>query len=191
MAFLADRLKSQSIKVYLVGVRALHISHRFHSRFTHTFKQQQILQGVEHSSPAKEKFPIIFYLLCHLQYLLDPNSADDVFYWAAMTSAHFLLLRVGVFFVPNKPPHDIETLIQDVTLHIMQTGDEYVALHPRKSKTDLQQRGVVLYAGHAPYKVCADCALKKNLRIQHARPSSTPATPYSNFLQDSHLPAEI
>ena len=114
-----------------------------------------------------------------------------MFYWAAMTSAHFLLLRVGVFFVPNKPSHDIETLIQDVTLHIMQTGDEYVALHPRKSKTDQQQRGVVLYAGHAPQKVCADCALKTNLRIQHARPSSTPATPYSNFLQDSHLTAEI
>ena len=108
LAFLADRLKAQSIKVYLAGVRALHISHGFHSRFTHTIKLQQTLRGVEleHSSPAKQELPITFYLLCHLQYLLDPNSEDEVFYWAAMTSGHLQLLRVVGVSVPNKTSYD-------------------------------------------------------------------------------------
>lgn len=176
MVFLADRLKPQSIKVYLVGVGALHINHRFHSRFTHTIKLQQTFR---HSSPAKQKLPITFYLLYHLQYLLDPNSEYDVFHWAAMASAHFQLLRVVGVSVPNKTSYDIETLfrLQDIALHIMQTVDEYVALHLLKSKTDQQQREVVLYAGHALHKVCAVRALKTNIRIQHARPSSTPSDP--------------
>ena len=60
VAFLADRLKPQSIKVYLAGIRALHISHRFHNPLTHTIKLQQTLRGIEHvhSSPPKQKLPI-------------------------------------------------------------------------------------------------------------------------------------
>lgn len=90
-----------------------------------------------------------------------------------MTSAHFLLLRAGEFTVGNKTSYDVETLLrlQDVALRIMQTDDEYVALHLRKSKTDQYRRGVVLYVGHALHKVCAVWALKANLRIQHSRPS--------------------
>ena len=40
VAFLADRLKPQSIKVYLAGVLALHISQGFHNPLTHTNKLQ-------------------------------------------------------------------------------------------------------------------------------------------------------
>lgn len=75
----------------------------------------------EHSCPAKQKLPITFDLLCRLQYLLDPNSHDDVVYLEAMTSAHFLLLRAGEFTVPYITSYDVETLLrlQDVALDIM------------------------------------------------------------------------
>ena len=48
-----------------------------------------------------------------------------------MTTAHFLLLRVGEFTITSKTSYDIETLLrlQDVNLHTTQTGDEYAALH--------------------------------------------------------------
>ena len=133
VAFSADRLKPQSIKVYLAGVRALHISHGFHNPLTHTIKLRQTLRGIEreHSSPAKQKLPITFDLLCRLHYLIDPHSADDAVHWVAMTTAHFLLLRAGEFTVPSTTSYDAETLLrlQDVALHTTQTGDEYVALH--------------------------------------------------------------
>ena len=186
VAFLAERLKPQSIKVYLAGIRALHISHGFHNPLTHTIKLKQTLRGIEreHSSPAKQKLPITFDLLCRLQYLIDPHSI----YWAAMTTAHFLLLRVGEFTIKSKTSYDIETLLrlQDVNLHTTHTGYEYVALHLRKSKTDQQHRGVVLYAGHTAHTVCAVCALKTNLKIKHARPRSTPSD--SLFQLSSGLP---
>ena len=179
VAFLADRLKPQSIKVYLAGIRALHISHRLHNPLTHTIKLQQTLRGIEHvhSSPPKQKLPITFDLLCRLQHFIDPPSKDNIVYWAAVTTAHFLLLSAGEFTVTSKTSYDVKTLLhlQDVNLYTMQTGDEYVALHLRKSKTDQQHRGVVLYVAHAHHTVCAVCALKTNLHLQHARPRSTPS----------------
>ena len=149
VTFLADRLKPQSIKVYLAGVRALHISHGHHNPVPHTVKLQQTLRGIEreHSAPATQKLPITFDLLCRLHYLIDPHSDDDAVYWAAMTTAHLLLLRAGEFTVKSNTSYDVGTLlrVQDVTLHTTPTDDEYIALHLRKSKTDQQRRGVVLY----------------------------------------------
>ena len=191
MAFLADRLKPQSIKVYLVGVRALHISHGHQNPLTHTIKLQQTLRGIEreHSAPVKQKLPITFDLLCRLHYLIDPLSEDDTVYWAAMATAHFLLLRAGEFTVTSNTSYDVGTLlrVQDVTLHTTPTGDEYIALHLRKSKTDQQHRGVVLYVGHAHHIVCAVCALKANLQIHHTRPYSTPSDPLFRLSSGSPL----
>jgi len=190
VAFLADRLKPQSIKVYLASVRALHISHGIHNPLTHTIKLQQTLRGIErvHSSLPKQKLLITFDLLCHLQYFIELHPKDDTVYWAAVTTAHFLLLRAGEFTVTSKTSYDAETLLclQDVSLHTTQTGDEYVALHLRKSKTDQQHRGVVLYVGLAHHTVYAVCTLKTNLHLQHAHPRSTPSSPL--FRLSSGLP---
>ena len=175
MAFLAVRLKPQSIKVYLAVVRALHISHDHHYPLTHTLKLQQTLRGIEreHSAPVKQKLPITFDLLCRLHYLIDPHSEDDIVYWAAMASAYFLLLGAGEFTVQSNTSYDAETLlcVQDATLHNTLTGAEYIALHLRKSKTDQQHCGVVLYVGHAHHNVCAVCPLKANLHLHHTRPN--------------------
>ena len=106
-----------------------------------------------------------------------------------MTTAYFLLLRAGEFTVTSKTSYDVETLLrlQDVNLHTTQNGDDqYIALHLRKSKTDQQHRGVILYVGHAHHNVCAVCALKTNLHLQHARPRSTPSGPL--FRPSSGLP---
>ena len=163
--------------MYLAGVRALHISHGFHTPLIHTIKLQQTLRGNErvHSSPAKQKLPITFDLLCRLHYLIDPHSADDAVYWAAMTTAHFLLLRAGEFTVPSKTSSDAETLLrlQDVTLHTMQTGDEYVALHLRKSKTDQQHRGM---RGTLSWSCSSHCLC--SLRFKDQSPNSTSSSTF-------------
>ena len=190
VASLTDRLKPQSIKVYLAGVRALHISHGHHNPLTHTIKLQQTLRGIEreHSAPAKQKLPITFDLLCRLRYLIDPHSEDDAVYWAAMTTAHFLLLRAGEFTVSSHTSHKGGPIlrVQDVALQTAPTGDEYISFHLRQSKTDQQHRGVVLYVGHAHHAVCAVCALKVILRLHHKRPDYTRSDPL--FRLSSGLP---
>jgi len=67
--YLASRIKPQSIKVYLAGVRALHISHGYPNPFTYTVKLQQTLRGIEreHFSPVKQKLPITFDLSIGVQ----------------------------------------------------------------------------------------------------------------------------
>ena len=114
MAFLADRLKPQSIKVHLVSVRALYIIHGHHNPLTHTVKLQQILREIEreHSVPAKQKQLITFDLLFCLHNLIDPHSEDDAVYKAAMTTTHLLFPRAGEFTVKNNTSYDIGTLLR-------------------------------------------------------------------------------
>ena len=74
------------MKVYLAGIRALHISH------------------------------------------------DNTIYWAAMTTAHFLLLSASGFTVIDAPPYGTEAslCIQDVDIQTTQACEEYLSLHIRK-----------------------------------------------------------
>ena len=83
---LAEWIKPQSMKVYLAGIRALHISH------------------------------------------------DNTIYWAAMTTAHFLLLSASGFTVIDAPPYGTEAslCIQDVDIQTTQACEEYLSLHIRK-----------------------------------------------------------
>ena len=68
VAFLANRLTPQSIKVYLAGVWALHISYSHHNPLTHTIKLQKTLWGIkrEHSAQPKRNYrsPLIFRVAC-------------------------------------------------------------------------------------------------------------------------------
>ena len=179
--YLADRIKPQSIKVYLAGVRALHISHGHHSPLTNTIKLQQTLRGIErsHYLPTQQKLPITFDLLCKFYIFLDRRSPDDTVYWAAMTTAHFLFLRASEFTAtdPPSPATEAPLCIQDVAIQTTLTGEEHLSLHIRKSKTDQVQQGVWLYTGHSKHTVCAVCAMKKNLKVQRNRPGSTTSSP--------------
>ena len=118
-------------------------------------------------------------ILCRLHFLIDPFSEDDTVYWAVMTTAHFLLLRAGESTVKSHTSNNVGPLlrVQDCAIHTTPTGDEYISLYLRQSKTDQQHRRVVLYVGHAHHTVCAMCALKANLQVHHARTDSPPSNP--------------
>lgn len=100
VSHLAVKIKPQSIKVYLAAVRALHISHGYNNPLTSTIKLQQTLRGIEreHFLPTKQKLPITFDILCKLYYFIDHSLPTDITYWAAITTAHFLLLRASEFW---------------------------------------------------------------------------------------------
>ena len=167
---LATRISPQSIKVYMAGVRALHISNGFHNPFTNTVKLQQTLRGIEreHFSAVKQKLPITFDLLCRMRNFIDDNNKDDTVYWAATTTAHFLLLRASEF-VKTDMSDQVLLNIEDVNFERTPTGEEYMTVRIKKSKTDQKGSGILLYTGHSKHKVCAVCAMKENLLTQQQR----------------------
>lgn len=80
ISYLAGRIKPQSIKVYLAGIRALHIRQSYRNPFTDTIKLQQTLCRIEreHFAPTKQKLPITFDLLCKIYFFVDYTNTEDV-----------------------------------------------------------------------------------------------------------------
>ena len=64
-AHLAQRLKPQSILVYLAAVRALHIAHGFDNPLKDTLQLKQTPRGISrvHGEPPTQKLPITFDML--------------------------------------------------------------------------------------------------------------------------------
>ena len=139
--------------MYLAGVRSLHTSNGYHSPLANTIKLNQTLRGIERS------------------------NSDNIVYWSAMTTAHFLLLRAGEFVVTDSS-QTIPSL-NDIELKRSHDDKEYMALKITKSKTDQKREGFILYAGHSKHKVCAVCAMKENLRIQRQHSTSTTSPLFS------------
>ena len=141
-------------------------------------KLKQTLRGIErqHFSPPKQKMPLTFDILRDIHSFLNPSSIDDTVHWAAITTGHFLMLRAGEFTVPSNEEFDTSSHLTaaDAKLHTSSDGMEYLTVHIKRSKTDQRGQGVTLYTGHSGHRVCAVCAMKKNLAIR-GRPVSSAA----------------
>ena len=181
---LAQRIKPQSIQVYLATVRSLHVAHGLPNPLQPGLKLKQTLRGIErqHFSPPKQKMPLTFDILTALHSFLNPSSIDDTVHWAAITTGHFLMLRASEFTVPSSEVFDASShlTVADAKLHSSSDGMEYLTLHIKRSKTDQRGQGVSLYTGHSGHPDCAVCAMKKNLAVRGRAVSS--ATPLFSSL---------
>ena len=175
---LAQRIKPQSLHVYLAAVRSLHVAQGLANPLQPGLKLKQTLRGIErqHFSPPKQKMPLTFDILRDIHSFLNPSSIDDTVHWAAITTGHFLMLRAGEFTVPSNEEFDTSSHLTaaDAKLHTSSDGMEYLTVHIKRSKTDQRGQGVTLYTGHSGHRVCAVCAMKKNLAIR-GRPVSSAA----------------
>lgn len=170
---LAQRIKPQSINVYLAAVRSLHVAHGLSNPLQPGLKLKQTLRGIErqHFSAPKQKMPLTFDILSAVKPFLNPKSDDDNAKWAALTTGHFLMLRAGELTVASSDHFDpsIHLTCSDAKLHTAADGSEYLSLHIKQSKTDQRRQGVTLYTAHSNHFVCAVCAMKTNLALQHRR----------------------
>ena len=100
---LAQRIKPQSMNVYLPAVRSLHISHSL-SNPLQPGPSKQTLRGIERKqfSAPKQKVPLTFDSLSDIQALIIPTCDEDTVRWAAITAGHFLMLRAGEFTVLSR-----------------------------------------------------------------------------------------
>ena len=131
------------------------------------------MRGIErqHFSAPKQKMPLTFDILSAVKPFLNPKSDDDNAKWAALTTGHFLMLRAGELTVASSDHFDpsIHLTCSDAKLRTAADGSEYLSLQIKQSKTDQRRQGVTLYTAHSNHFVCAVCAMKTNLALQHRR----------------------
>jgi len=106
---LAQRIKPQSITVYLAAVRSLHVAHGLSNPLQPGLKLKQTLRGIErqHFSAPKQKLPLTFDILSAVKPFLNSRSDDDNVKWAALTTDTPRVCTDVVFvrFLPASPSH--------------------------------------------------------------------------------------
>ena len=93
VTFLARTLQHSSIKVYLSGIRALHIDQGFRICL------QRVVRGIKRcqGTPSSTRLPIIDDLMTDYLAVSGSQPSDHVMFWAACSLGYFSLLRVGVY----------------------------------------------------------------------------------------------
>ena len=93
--FLSATLKPQSIKVYLYGVRNLHLEHGFPDPLPEARQLRRLLHGIKRlkGSQPDARLPITPSLLRSFHMLLLTAHYDHLMLWAACLTAFFGFLR--------------------------------------------------------------------------------------------------
>ena len=129
VAYLAQRLKYQSILKYLNILRILHLETGLQNPLENNYFLNSILQGIERikGSLVQQKIPITPHILLWIRLLLDLHKPCDILFWATCLLAYFGLLRKSNLlptsakqFNPSKHPcrGDITKASGGLSLHI-------------------------------------------------------------------------
>ena len=80
-----------SIKVYLSGVRALHIEQGFADPLHNCLRSQRVIRGIKRTqgSPSSSRLPITDDLMLVIRKSLNLQLPDHCMFWAACTLEYF------------------------------------------------------------------------------------------------------
>ena len=157
-----EGIKGTSIRVYLAAVRSLHVMKGLDPPYDGYYRLKLAIKCVMGECPPKEKLPITLDIMQKMLTVVN-DSFDDIMFWAAATLAHFGMLRVSEFTVSSLGGCSTTGMIpQDITFHNDCDG-VYMLVIIRRSKTDVQNRGVQLCIGCTGLSVCAHCAVFRYL----------------------------
>ena len=171
-AHLSRTLKASSIKVYLSGVRSMHIEHGFNNPLENCFRLERVLRGIKRlqGTGTKQRLPITTSILRKLHKILNLDMYSDALFWAACLIGFFGFLRCGEF-TTNSKEFDANTnlTVNDIQIdkHICPT---VVLINIKASKTDQFRRGHVLRIGASGSPICAVRALTKYLHHRGGSP---------------------
>ena len=129
VAYLAQRLKYQSILKYLNIIQILHLETGLQNPLENNYFLNSILQGIKRikGSLVQQKIPITSHILLRIRLLLDLHKPCDILFWATCLLAYFGLLRKSNLlptsakqFNPSKHPcrGDITKASGGLALHI-------------------------------------------------------------------------
>ena len=153
--FLAGSLQHSSIKVYLSGVRALHIEQGFADPLHNCLRLQRVIRGTQ-GSPSSSCLPITDDLMLVIWKSLNLQLPDHCMFWAACTLGYFGFLRSAEFTVPSWASFSpsVHLGVQDLAVD-SSTAPSCICVTIKASKTDPFRKGCSIHIGLGKYPLCA------------------------------------
>ena len=169
---LSHTLKASSIKVYLAGVRALHIEHGFDNPLANCLRLERILRGIRRvqGSGTRPRLPITITILRRLHSIINTNIYVDALMWAASCVGFFGFLRCGEFTTnSNSFDPKVHLTLDDIKID-RHDNPSRMMVTIKSSKTDQFRQGYVVRIGRAHSHVCAIQALMNYLHLRGNKP---------------------
>ena len=160
-------VKASSIKVYLAGVRSLHIENGFTNPLSNCLRLKRVLRSVKRLQgiSTRQRLPVMLAVLSSIRAVLNFDCYDDILFWAACCMGFFGFLRSGEFTTPSsKFDSQIYLALSDVKIdkHI---NPKLIFLHIKCSKIDLFRQGSTIRLGISGKDICAVRALLDYLQL--------------------------
>ena len=156
--FLANRIQHSSIKVYLSGVRALHIEQGFPDPLANCLHLQRVVRGIKRcqGSSSSSRLPITDDLMLLIWRSLDLRLPDHLMFWAACSLGYFGFLRASEFTVPNLASFSpsLHLAIQDIAVDSL-SAPACMHLKIKGSETDPFRKGAYIHIGRGQPPLCA------------------------------------
>ena len=158
VTFLARTLQHSSIKVYLSGIRALHIDQGFPDLLADCLRLQRVVRGIKRcqGTPSSSRLPITDDLMLVIWRSLDFGRADHLMFWAACSLGYFGLLCASEFTVPNLSSFSssLHLSVQDVAVD-SSSAPSSMRIRIKGSKTDPFRKGCFVHIGLGRHPLCA------------------------------------
>ena len=176
-------LRTSSVKVYIAAVYNLSVTSGYGKPVG--FERLHLaIRSLEINSEApKQKMPITYEVLQKLRDLI--LDYDNKVMWAAMTLAHFALLRASEFTLSS--PYDANMHLSLNDFKVCQYSEPVISLHIKRSKTDHFNNGFLVYIGCTSTPVCAHCALVDYVPESVSRHGKEPTRPLFLFADRTPL----
>ena len=160
VAFLARTLPHSSIKVYLSGIRALHIDQEFPDLLSDCLRLQRVVRGIKRcqGTPSSTRLPITDDLMLVIWQSLDLSLPDHQMFWAACSLGYFSFLRASEFTVPN-----LSTFSVSVHLSVHDIAVNSSVARIKGSKTDPFRKGCFVHIGLGRHPLCTVQAMMSYL----------------------------
>jgi hypothetical protein len=157
MAWLSKRLSFASIRVYLFGIRSLHVDSGWPDPMLNKHRIARMLRGIKRNqgiNRSKPRLPITLAILQCFRRILDFSRHDHRMLFAAMSTATCGLFRIGEIASYNvRPTADLRLLLfSDIHPFPLPSSGHpltsHYIIHLKTSKTDPFRKGVDCPVSH-------------------------------------------
>ena len=171
--FLARFVPHSTIKVYLSGIRALHVEQGFPDPLQNCLRLQRVVRGIKRSqgSSSPNRLPITDSHMLLIWNSLNSHLPDHCMFWAACTLGYFGFLRAAEFTVPNLASFSssIHLTAQDIAVDGA-SSPSCMRVTIKVSKTDPFRKGDELHIGLGSHPLCAVQAMMAYLSVRGSAP---------------------
>ena len=175
----STKIKHQTIKCYLSGIRFQHIIRNFTDPFIKDMsKLHYVLRGIKKTQckeplSHQKRLPITPHILHSVQraFSLDSSHYNDVMLWAAALLCFFGFLRSGEITIPKASSYDPTAHLNLADLAFDHDSNPSVMRVTLKaSKTDPFRLGVQIYVGRTSEILCPIKAMLAYLALRGSSP---------------------